>query len=42
MGCVGSTVDKEAQDRTTAIDRTLAYDGAKRKSEIKLLLLGKI
>ena len=41
MGCVSSTGDKEAQARTTAIDQRLAHDGAKKRNEIKLLLLGK-
>lgn len=40
MGCALSTLDKEATQRSLAIDRTLASDNALKRNEIKLLLLG--
>ena len=40
MGCALSTSEKEATQRSLAIDRTLASDNALKRNEIKLLLLG--
>ena len=44
MGCALSTSDKDllaATQRSSAIDERLAYESARRRNEIKLLLLGK-
>ena len=43
MGCALSTGDKDllaATQRSSAIDERLAYESARRRNEIKLLLLG--
>ena len=40
MGCVMSQAEKEAMQRSIAIDRTLASENAYRAKEVKLLLLG--
>jgi energy-coupling factor transporter ATP-binding protein EcfA2 len=40
MGCATSAEDKEAQERTKALDRQLKEDGEKAAKEVKLLLLG--
>lgn len=41
MGCALSTAEKDAVQRSLAIDKSLASEGAFRQNEIKLLLLGK-
>lgn len=41
MGCALSSAEKEAVQRSLAIDKTLASESATKKDEIKLLLLGK-
>ena len=40
MGCALSSAEKEAVQRSMAIDKTLATEGATKQNEIKLLLLG--
>lgn len=40
MGCALSTHEKDAVQRSLAIDKALASEGAYRQNEIKLLLLG--
>jgi len=40
MGCALSTAEKDAVQRSLAIDKSLASEGAFRQNEIKLLLLG--
>ena len=40
MGCALSSAEKEAVQRSLAIDKTLATEGATKQNEIKLLLLG--
>lgn len=40
MGCVLSSAEKEAVERSMAIDKTLATEGVTKQNEIKLLLLG--
>jgi len=42
MGCALSTAEKDAVQRSLAIDKSLASEGAFRQNEIKLLLLGKL
>ena len=42
MGCVMSAEEKAQQQMSRRIDDELAYEMAHRKSEIKLLLLGKL
>jgi hypothetical protein len=41
MGCALSGNDKQAQERSKAIDKSLRADGEKASREVKLLLLGK-
>lgn len=41
MGCALSSAEKEAVQRSLAIDKTLATENATKQNEIKLLLLGK-
>ena len=41
MGCISSTEDKAAMERSKAIDKGLRADGEKAAREVKLLLLGK-
>ena len=41
MGCALSSAEKEAVQRSMAIDKTLATENATKQNEIKLLLLGK-
>ena len=40
MGCALSSAEKEAVQRSIAIDQTLARESAYKQNEIKLLLLG--
>jgi hypothetical protein len=40
MGCVSSSDDKAAMERSKAIDKNLRADGEKAAREVKLLLLG--
>ena len=40
MGCALSSAEKEAVQRSLAIDKTLATENATKQNEIKLLLLG--
>lgn len=40
MGCALSSAEKEAVQRSLAIDKSLATEGVCRQNEIKLLLLG--
>lgn len=42
MGCALSSAEKEAVQRSLAIDKTLATEGATKQNEIKLLLLGEL
>ena len=41
MGCVMSAEEKAQQQMSRRIDDELAYEMAHRRSEVKLLLLGK-
>jgi hypothetical protein len=41
MGCALSSAEKEAVQKSLAIDKTLAAENATKQNEIKLLLLGK-
>jgi len=40
MGCVSSTDDQSANDRSKQIEKQLRVDGEKAAREVKLLLLG--
>eukprot|EP00731_Ephydatia_muelleri_P027042 Em0018g1142a len=40
MGCVMSQAEKEAAQKSHAIDKTLASENGQKKNEVKLLLLG--
>ena len=42
MGCVMSQAEKEAAQKSLAIDKTLASENVQKKNEVKLLLLGKL
>ena len=41
MGCVMSQAEKEAAQKSLAIDKTLASENVQKRNEVKLLLLGK-
>ena len=40
MGCVPSVEEREAIERSKAIDELLVKEGAQKSNEVKLLLLG--
>lgn len=42
MGCVMSQAEKEAAQKSHAIDKTLASENVQKKNEVKLLLLGEL
>ena len=42
MGCIISTSERRAADRSREIERQLRADGEKTQREVKLLLLGQL